>query len=339
MTHESLSSLSDADLLSTTRLAARTEREATARLVALLEAVDSRRLYLAEGYSSMFAFCTRALHMSEHAAYARIEAARIARRFPAILERLADGRLSVTNVGLLAPHLDEENCDAVLEAAQYQSKREVERLIVAMHPQPAVPSAIRPLPSKVTAPAVVQGVISPAPLPIPSAAAVHPRGAVVAPLSPRSYLLRVTLSESTHRKLERARDLLRHEIPDGDLAAIIDRALTLLVTQAERTKFAATTRKSTGQVTATTRSRSRRIPSAIRREVWARDQGRCAFEGHDGRCSETGFIEFHHVIPFSAGGPSTTENIQLRCRGHNGYEAERAGLWQPERHSTRSGPS
>lgn len=76
-------------------------------------------------------------------------------------------------------------------------------------------------------------------------------------------------------------------------------------------------------LTAGSRSRSRRIPAAERRPVWTRDDGRCAFVGADGRCSETGFLEFHHVVPFAAGGPGTLDNLQLRCRAHNAYEARR----------------
>ena len=351
------SSLSDADLLSTTRLTAGHERSATARLVALLAEVDTRRLYLGEGYSSMFAWCMRALHMSEHAAYARIEAARVARRIPGILERLADGRLSLTTVGLLAPHLTDENRETLLEAADRKSKREVELLIACVQPQPDIPASVRALPNRasvvtpslaLTLTAVESCDVDPTravvncrkrdeAVPVIATAVSRP---VVAPLAPRRYLLRVTIDDDTHRKLERARDLLRHEVPNGDPVALIDRALTLLVAHAERTKFAATTRKPADQISAPpTKGRSRRIPASVRRTVWARDGGRCAFRGQDGRCSETGFLEFHHVVPFAAGGASTVENLELRCRAHNSYEAERAGLklWRPE--VTRSGPS
>jgi hypothetical protein len=41
-----------------------------------------------------------------------------------------------------------------------------------------------------------------------------------------------------------------------------------------------------------------------------------------GRCSETGLLEFHHVRPFAYGGGSTEDNIELRCRAHNQYEAD-----------------
>src|SRR5262245_51944397 len=90
--------LSDRELLAEVERAASCERQATAHLVALLCEVDSRKLYAGEGYSSLFAYCVQRLHLSEHAAYLRIEAARAARRFPVIIGRLADGSLHLTAV-------------------------------------------------------------------------------------------------------------------------------------------------------------------------------------------------------------------------------------------------
>jgi hypothetical protein len=58
--------------------------------------------------------------------------------------------------------------------------------------------------------------------------------------------------------------------------------------------------------------------------VWRRDGGQCAFVAANGRrCTERAFIEYHHMEAFALGGPSTPDNIGLRCRRHNQYEAER----------------
>lgn len=71
---------------------------------------------------------------------------------------------------------------------------------------------------------------------------------------------------------------------------------------------------------------SRAHPSSstqmVRREVWRRDQGQCAFVGVRGRCAERGFLEFHHVEPCAEGGAADAGNIELRCRAHNQYEAD-----------------
>ena len=138
--------LSDRELIARLRHAAADERRATAELIALLREVDSRRLYLGEGCSSLFTYCTQVLHLSEHAAYGRIEAARASRRFPIILEWLADGRLTLTAVGLLAPHLTNDNLSEVLEAARHKSKREIEHVVARLHPLPGSPLIVRKLP-------------------------------------------------------------------------------------------------------------------------------------------------------------------------------------------------
>jgi len=330
--------LSNEELLAEIKLLAARERSATATLVASLAELDERRLYLGEGYSSLFTYCTQALHLSEHAAYGRIEAARAARRFGVILELLADGALTLTTICLLAPHLTTENHAKVLESARHKSKRAVEHLVAALRPQPAMPSSVRKLPgaraSEVpgTRPQAAESVrLGPGPEAAPERVpAPSKRGAVVAPIAPAQYKVQVTVSAETYEKLRRAQDLLRHTIPDGDPAVIFDRALTLLLTNLEKTKLAAVTRPQAPRAPA---RRSRHVPAAIRREVWKRDGRQCAFVRANGRCKERGFLEFHHVIPYALDGPTTAENLQLRCRAHNAYASEQCfgSMWVRER--------
>lgn len=139
------------------------ERRATAHLIALLMEVDSRKLYAGQGYSSLFSFCVQMLHLSEHAAYLRIEAARSARRYPKILDRLADGSLHLTAVSLLGLHLTAANHLEVLDSARHKSKRDIEQLVARLRPQPDVPAVIRKLPAPTRA--LVPG--SEAPLRVP----------------------------------------------------------------------------------------------------------------------------------------------------------------------------
>lgn len=114
-------------------------------------------------------------------------------------------------------------------------------------------------------------------------------------------------------------NLMRHAVPSGDLATILNRALDALLKELERRKSAAAARPQPARNTAPD---SRHIPAAVRRAVWARDGGRCVFRGPGGSCGEPAFVEFHHVRPFAAGGDATTDNIELRCRAHNQYEAD-----------------
>src|SRR6187402_1131879 len=57
-----------------------------------------------------------------------------------------------------------------------------------------------------------------------------------APLSPGRYKLQVTLGENARNKLKQLQDLLAHQIPNGDPAAIVERALDALLTQVYKRK-------------------------------------------------------------------------------------------------------
>ena len=142
---------------------------------------------------------------------------------------------------------------------------------------------------------------------------------VIRPLAPERYKLQVTISGETCAKLRRAQDLLRHTSGRGDEADVIDRALTLLVAQLEKAKFGTTDRP---RADAAGDPTSRHSPAGVRRAVSRRDGYRCAFVGSSGRCEATAGLEYHHRIPFADGGLTTLENLELRCRAHNAYEAE-----------------
>jgi len=118
--------------------------------------------------------------------------------------------------------------------------------------------------------------------------------------------------------------------PAQTRAEIFDRALTALLEGLGRRKFGAAKRprRSPGPLSA-----SRNIPAHVKRAVVARDGAKCAFVAASGhRCAERAFLEFHHVVPYAGGGPAAEANIQLRCRAHNGYEAEAYfGRWKPHR--------
>ena len=146
-TNDSLSRLSDAELLNEVKRLAAIEREATADLIRSLAEVEARRLHLAIGCSSMFGYCTQVLHLSEHAAYARIAAARAATRFPVVMNLLIEGAITLTTVTLLGRHLTAENHAALLESARHKSKADVEMLVATLHPQPDVPSSVRKVPA------------------------------------------------------------------------------------------------------------------------------------------------------------------------------------------------
>src|SRR6266851_4283036 len=147
------SGLSDRDLLARIGVLASQEREASVDLVAHLAALETRpSLHASKGCGSLFRYCTEVLRLSEDAACNRIEAARACRSFPAILDHLASGALSLTSVRLLRRHLTPENHEAVLARACGRSRREIETLIAELAPRPDFPSSVRKLPTATPAP-------------------------------------------------------------------------------------------------------------------------------------------------------------------------------------------
>ena len=180
----------------------------------------------------------------------------------------------------------------------------------------------------------------------------------VAALSPGRYKIEFTADAETHQALRQLQELMRHQVPNGDLGEIMKEALFLLLAKVKREKLAQVTQprkrkagvsdlwmetepavdhgkeaivvasrtkdaEPGGNAGGDTQGRvSRHIPAAVKRSVWKRDQGQCAFVGRNGqRCTERGRLEFHHVHAYALGGPATIDNIALRCRAHNAHES------------------
>jgi 5-methylcytosine-specific restriction endonuclease McrA len=362
----SLTSFSDDELLRRLSDLLRQSRRCEADLVGHIGEVDSRRLYAREASPSMFAYCTEVLHLSEAEAYLRIAAARASREHPVLLEMLADGRVHLTAIAKLAPHLTPENREALLKRATYKSKREIEELVAELVPRPDAPALMRKLPGRrvatppasstalgpdgvtVLAPPTRPGLDGVAAAPElrpdrvamrldaaegtglqlrPDGVAVPPgpgnaKPAAVEPLAPARYKVQFTASAALHDKLERLRALMRFSVPDGDLAVIIEEAVTEKLERLESRRFGQTKTPRKALPVRNT-SATRHIPAAVRRAVYERDSGRCRYEDEQGRrCTARGGLEFHHRYPLGHGGDHSVENLSLACRAHNGYLAE-----------------
>jgi 5-methylcytosine-specific restriction endonuclease McrA len=289
----------------------------------------------------MYEYCLRELGFSEDTTFKRIRAARAARRFPAIYGLLADGRLHVSAVVMLAPHLATASADELLAAAIHKSKAQIEQLLAERFPQPDPPTLVVPMvspsgvapgpvnfsPAKHAAPesggdapsfARTAPPSSPAPVAPPPSPA--PAASRVMPLAPERYAIQCTVPRSTYEKLQHARELLGHAAPSGDLAQLLDRALNALNEKLEQQKFAKTERPRPCHRS----EKARQIPASVKRAVWERDGGRCTFVSESGhRCESRTKLEFDHVEPVATGGHATVQGLRLRCRAHNQLEAER----------------
>jgi hypothetical protein len=271
-----LDHLSDSALLTNLTALVSRDRRSRATLLAYLAEVDARRLYAPVGYSSMFAFCVEELRFSEGSAARSIHAARAARRFPALFTAVAEGRLHITAVCLLAPHLTPENFEMLVEAAAGRRKSEIEEDLVRRFPFRA-PKAndtaiIRPVAPRVPVEAAHSG--EPSIFESGSTAMGHRDAPGETPIAPGSegtehtlayaqidptrpcqdnpaeisfvgrqgtpeprFLVRLTIRKRTRDKLREVQALLSHAVPSGDVAEVLDRALDALLTQLRKRKF------------------------------------------------------------------------------------------------------
>ena len=153
--------------------------------------------------------------------------------------------------------------------------------------------------------------------------ASDPRGERVEPLAPERYRVQFTASAELHAKLERLQALMRSSVPDGDLAKVIDLAVTRELGRLEARRFAKTKKPRKRLAQTDMRPNSRRIPAPVRRFVEKRDGGRCTYrDKHGRRCSKRHDLEFHHRKPFALGGDHSPEGLALVCRTHNALLAE-----------------
>ena len=284
-----LESLSDDELLRGLADLLSQSRRAESELVAHIAEVETRRLYAREAAPSMFVYCMDVLHLSEAEAYLRITAARAAREHPMLLQMLADGRLHLTGIAKLAPHLTQQNRDLLLSLAVHRSKRQIEELIAELAPRPDVPGVLRKLRSRPT-PSNQQAIPSNRQnagvtvLPIPDAVVSSPdllfplllprrphpvlmrfhlpsrhTPALFQPLAPSRFKVQFTAGAELRDKLERLRALLRSEVPDGDLAAIIEKAVTEKLERLEARRF--------GRTSSPRKNPARRSPDPSSRHI------------------------------------------------------------------------
>jgi hypothetical protein len=290
--------------------------------------------------------------MSEGEAYNRIEVARTARRFPSVLDMLADGRVHLTAVRLLAPHLTADNHADVLASARGKTKLEIQEIVARLAPDPT-----RPL--RATRSARLQRPRFPSPPPSrplrwrllagvpPLISALrassrspplrrhrvlpHVTGARSAPsrragacrerhpLSPERYKLQVTISGETLEKM-RAGQGHAQAMPSrpGDDAAILSRAFDALLEKLAKQKFAATDKPRVAPGT-----------KIAGQDVTAQTSARsgCVTSGVAATSVRTAIAatsvvssEFHHTDPRALGGEASVDLIELRCRRHNDYE-------------------
>ena len=337
-----LRSLKDDELLSALSTIVRTSNELTAELIEHLAELDQRQLHLDLGFPSLFAYCVQSLGLCEATAGRRIAVARVCSKYPEALARVATGELHVSALCLLKQYLNQENAAELFELCTRRSARQVELLLSARFPKPDVRDAIRRLPAPAQ-PAATQATLNvesassgtlprmntqqnAARAPQPAQPLTPPPPAPrLEPLSPDRFAVRFTADAEFRDALERVRGLAAHRLPSGDLLTLLKNGLQAYERELEKQRFAVGTKPRrarcsvAGRATAPDSASTRpRVPAAVVREVYQRDEKQCTFVSKDGRrCCARKFLELDHVQPWAFGGEDTSRNLRLRCRAHN----------------------
>jgi hypothetical protein len=320
-----------------------------ARIIAHIAEVEERKLHAKDGSPSPFEYCVRQLRLSESEAFHRLTAARIARRFPIVFSLIESRRIHLTAVCLLRDYLTQENHLELLAEASNKTKLQVQELLARRFPRPDVASYVRKLPSRAAReasehspqpPAAIASLAAPAGISSPPTGdSAPPRASIpaqtasararVEPTSEARYRIQLNASSALKEKLEFFQALVSHSIPNGDVAAALERALDLALEQVQKQRFAKTDRPRNPRKAREIKLRSRgshreHIPNAVQRQVATRDGLRCTFVSDGGcRCSARAFLQIHHEQPWARGGASGAENLRLLCAVHNRLVAER----------------
>lgn len=319
--------LTDAALLARLTALVSQERDGVADIIEHLAEVDRREIVVDAGYSTLFDYCVKTLHYSEAAAFLRIRAARAAARFPRVLDDLRSGALHLDAVMRLFPYLSPDNSDRLLDQASGATKREVLAMVEGLNGPGDAPErdVIRRLP--------------PRPRALPADGETGPGLAlspsppeVIAP--PSRVRLAFTADDDFLLMVERLRSLRRHKFPEGRLSDLLKESVGALLDRVDPDRRKSARRKPAAREKPFIAKR--RIPSAVKAEVWARDEGRCAYVACDGRrCESRDFLEYDHIQPWALGGRSDhSGNIRLLCRPHNQRLARRR--FGPRRRAERS---
>jgi len=296
--------LTDEQLLARLEMLVSAEREALGDIIEHLIEADRRDNIFDRGYGSLYDYCRRRLGYSEFGALARIRAARACRDHPEVLPKIRSGELHLDAIARLYPHLTADNTAEVLKKASGATSREVMALVSELKGPDA------PKPDKIS----FIGNTRPA-TPLFEASSISP-AEVIPP--PRRIRLDFEADETLLLKIDRLKSLLRHKYPFPRLEDVLLEAADALLAKIDPDRRAVRNCVQT-QLRTLAAKRGRRVPAAVKRLVWERDGGRCAFIAPDGRrCESVDALQYDHLTPYAVGGRSDDPaNIRLLCRPHN----------------------
>ncbi len=217
---------------------------------------------------------------------------------------------------------------------KHETKRQIDELVADLAPRPDAAPLVRRVPeskapeARLGEPATVPGSRSASESPAarqapPAAAALPARSSTRRPEPLGRERVQFTSDREFVETLREVQALLRHQVPDGDLARILGRGLGLLLKDVKHKKFGQTPRPAREPRPVQGKPRSRHVPNSVRREVAERDGESCSYRGRNGKvCGAKDFLEYEHRDPWAKHGAHRSKRMRLLCRTHNLLAAE-----------------
>ncbi len=293
--------------------------------------------HLELGYQSLFCYCVEHLHLGESSAWKRTQVAGVAGRFPQVLEHLAQGKVNLSVLSILAKHLSEENVERLLTAAAGKTTRAAKEIVAAVNPKPEVKPTIRRKPVRSRA-EVRDHRAEDTGSPVRQSESCCSGSLEVA--RPKVYSFKFPGGRELKEKFARLAEVLGIQDSERRMAEIFERALDLALEKKDpkrklerrRKRETGVPRKTSPEKESTEEKKrpegkaraagSRYIHSSVRERVLERACYQCEFTGTRGvRCSSRTGLEIDHIDPYAKGGGGGEENLRALCRAHNLFSA------------------
>lgn len=305
---------SDSELILDFKSLVAEERKTLTKILHHLREIEIRKLYLAKGYSSLFAFLTEEIGYSESAAQRRIQAMRLIKDIPVVEEKINKGKISLSVASQMQSFFKKEDQQRMKQKAPKLSSKEKLNLVDQLEETSA-----RQCEQKL--------------------AEIAPESALpkekTRPITEDKFLIQLSVDKKLMAKMEKLKGLLSHQNPEGSYEKLFETLVELGLDKFSPERREARRQKRPGKsknmydplpTSAGERKHTRKISQPIRDKVWVRDKGRCGYRDPKTkkRCGSRHLLQIDHRYPFSLGGENDLENLRLRCSKHNQFHAAEA---------------
>ncbi len=298
-----LKKLSDPELIGSLKNLITKERAVLTEILHHLKEVENRKLHLAQGYSSLFAYLTEGLGYSEAAAQRRLQSMRLIQSVPEVEQKLESGELSLSVASQLQSFLQNQD----------KRRKEVGQKPISQEAKQALVEQFKGTSARQCEQQLAQ--LAPE--------SVLPREKVRA-ITEDAFLLQFTVHQGLLSKINQLKALWSNQNPEGNMEKLLEKLVDMALEKADpiqkKPKKQGVLPKSEVK-----QGYSRYIPKSLRVRIWQRDRGQCQYrDPKSGRiCRSNHLLEIDHVYPLALRGENSPDNLRLLCRSHNQYRQER----------------